>query len=93
VFPQKISNSERVLLTLLYQRNLCTLCTLCTLDTLDVLADALGDVCNSGIGNLIRETRPLLQQEGHTPIPTSTRYRTTADLLAAAPPDTDASPG
>jgi transposase len=84
VFPQKISNSERVLLTVLYQRNLCTL---------DVLAEALGDVCRSAIGNVIRETRPLLQQEGHTPVPTSTRYRTAADLLATAPPDTDASPG
>jgi transposase len=84
VFPQKISNSERVLLTVLYQRNLCTL---------DVLAEALGDVCRSAIGNVIRETRPLLQQEGHTPVPTSTRYRTAADLLAAALPDTDASPG
>jgi hypothetical protein len=84
VFPQKISNSERVLLTVLYQTNLCTL---------DVLTDALGDVCRSGIGNVIRETRPLLQQEGHTTIPTSTRYRTAADLLAAAPPDTNASPG
>jgi transposase len=84
VFPQKISNSERVLLTVLYQRNLCTL---------DVLAEALGGVCRSAIGNVIRETRPLLQQEGHTPVPTSTRYRTAADLLATAPPDTDASPG
>jgi transposase len=84
VFPQKISNSERVLLTVLYQRNLCTL---------DVLAEALGDVCRSAIGNVIRETRPLLQPEGHTPVPTSTRYRTAADLLATAPPDTDASPG
>jgi hypothetical protein len=84
VFPQKISNSERVLLTVLDQRTLCTL---------DVLAEALGDVCRSAIGNVIRETRPLLQQEGHTPVPTSTRYRTAADLLATAPPDTDASPG
>ena len=60
VFHQKISNSERVLLAILYQRRLCTL---------DVLADALGDVSRSAIGNVIRETLPLLQQEGHIPAP------------------------
>jgi hypothetical protein len=38
VFPQKMSNSERVLLTLLYLRKVATL---------DVLADALGDVSRS----------------------------------------------
>jgi hypothetical protein len=75
VFPQKIGNSERVLLTTLYQRGLCTL---------DVLTEALGDVSRSAIGNVIRETRPLLRQEGHTPTPALTRYHTAADLLAAA---------
>jgi Rhodopirellula transposase DDE domain len=77
VFPQKISNSERVLLTILYQRGLCTL---------DVLADAVGDVSRSAVGNVIRETLPLLQQEGHTPSPAPTRYRTATDLLAAGAP-------
>ncbi|WP_424532812.1 ISAzo13 family transposase [Sphaerisporangium viridialbum] len=80
VFPQKISNSERVLLTILYERKLCTI---------DVLADALGDVSRSAIGNVIRETRPLLQQEGHTPDRALTRYRTAADLLATAPSSRD----
>ncbi|MBG0831681.1 ISAzo13 family transposase [Planomonospora sp. ID67723] len=80
VFPQKISNSERVLLTILYQRKLCTL---------EVLADALGDVSRSSIGNVIRETRPLLQQAGHVPAPATVRYRTAADLLAAVPGDRD----
>jgi hypothetical protein len=74
VFPQKISNSERVLLTILYQRRACTL---------DVLANALGDVSRSAIGNVIRETLPLLQQAGHIPGQAPTRYRTAADLLAA----------
>jgi hypothetical protein len=84
VFPQKISNEERVVLTLLYQRGLCTM---------DVLADALGDVSRSSIGNVIRETRPLLQRAGHTPAPAPTRYRTAAELLAAASasPDTPTS--
>jgi hypothetical protein len=80
IFPQKISNSERVLLTILYQRGLCTL---------DVLAGALGDVSRSAIGNVIRETRPLLMQEGHIPSHEPIRYRTAADLLAAAPANRD----
>jgi predicted DNA-binding protein YlxM (UPF0122 family) len=79
IFPQKISNRERVLLTVLYQRGLCTL---------DVLADALG-VSRSAIGNVVRETRPLLQQDGHIPIQATTRYRTAAELLSAAPPSPD----
>jgi hypothetical protein len=77
VFPQKISNSERVLLTVLHQRKLCTL---------DVLADLLGDVSRASIGNVVRETRPLLHQDGHIPTPATTRYRSAAELLAATPP-------
>jgi hypothetical protein len=75
VFPQKISNSERILLTVLHLRRLCTL---------DVLADALGDVCRSAIGNAVRETRPLLEQDGPIPPPPPVRYRTATELLAAA---------
>jgi Rhodopirellula transposase DDE domain len=74
VFPQKISNSERVLLTILHLRKLCTL---------DVLADALGDVCRSAIGNAVRDTRPLLEQDGRIPPPAAIRYRTATELLAA----------
>ena len=74
VFHQKISNSERVLLALLYQRRLCTL---------DVLADALSDVSRSAVGNVIRETLPLLRQQDCIPGPAPARYRTAADLLAA----------
>jgi hypothetical protein len=75
VFPQKISNSERVLLIVLYQRKLCTL---------DVLADALGDVSRSAVAGVVRETRPLLEQDGCLPAPASVRYRTAAELLATA---------
>ncbi len=74
VFHQKISNDERVLLAILYQRRLCTM---------DVLASLL-DVCRSAIGNAIRETRPLLHQAGHVPTPATARYRTGSDLLDAA---------
>jgi hypothetical protein len=73
VFPQKISNSERVLLTVLHLRRLCTL---------DVLANALGDVSRSAIGNAVRETRPLLEQHGRIP-PAAIRYRTATELLAS----------
>jgi hypothetical protein len=74
VFHQKISNGERVLLAILYQRRLCTM---------DVLASLLG-VCRSSVGNAIRETRPLLHQAGHVPTPAPARYRTGSDLIAAA---------
>jgi hypothetical protein len=70
VFPQKLSNSERVLLTVLHLRRLCTL---------DVLADALGGVCRSAVGNAVRETRPLLEQDGRIPPPAAIRYRTATD--------------
>jgi hypothetical protein len=74
VFHQKISNSEGVLLALLYHRRLCTL---------DVLADALSDVSRSAVGNVIRQTLPLLQHEDCLPRPAPTRYRTATELLAA----------
>jgi DDE family transposase len=76
VFPQKISNSERVLLTLLHLRKQATF---------DALAEALGDVTRSGIAMAARETRPLLEQDGHLPPPAAVRYRTAAELLADTP--------
>jgi predicted DNA-binding protein YlxM (UPF0122 family) len=72
VFPQKLSNRERVLLAVLDQRRLCTM---------DVLADLL-DVSRSSIGNAIRQTRPLLEQAGHTSTPAPTRSRSADELLA-----------
>jgi hypothetical protein len=79
VFHQKISNRERVLMAVLHQRRLCTM---------DLLAELL-DVCRSSIGNAIRETRPLLEQAGHTATPAATRYRTAAELLTSmTPPST-----
>jgi transposase/predicted DNA-binding protein YlxM (UPF0122 family) len=78
VFNQKISNSERVLLAVLDQRRLCTM---------EVLADLL-DVSRSSIGNAIRETRPLLEQAGHTSTPAPSRYHSAAELLAPVTPST-----
>jgi hypothetical protein len=78
LFHQKISNRERVLVAVLSQRRLCTM---------DVLADLL-EVCRSSIGNAIRQTRPLLEQAGHTSTPAPTRYRTATELLALVTPST-----
>lgn len=74
IFPQKIGDKERVILAVLYLRKLCTL---------DVLADAPGDVSRSLIGNVVREIRPLLMEGGLLPPPTTARYRTATELLAA----------
>jgi hypothetical protein len=76
VFPQKIANRERVLLTLLYLRKQASL---------DALAEALGDVSRSLVGAVVRETRPLLEQDSHLPPPAAVRYRTAAELLADTP--------
>ncbi|MFE8950381.1 ISAzo13 family transposase [Streptomyces sp. NPDC007856] len=80
VFPQKLGDRKRVVVAILYLRKLCTL---------DVLADALGDVSRSSIGNFVREIRPLLTEGGLLPPPAATRYRTAPDLLAAAGEEAD----
>jgi len=74
VFHQKISNSERVLLTLLYQEDCARWMS---------SPPPLGDVSRSAVGNVIGETLPLLQHEDRLPPPAPARYRTAADLLAA----------
>jgi transposase len=84
VFPKKIGDEERVVLALLYLRKLCTM---------DVLTEALGDVSRSSIGNTIREIRPLLAEAGLLPAPAGRRYRTAADLLAAARSEDDTPTG
>jgi hypothetical protein len=84
VFPQKVGDKDRIILALLYLRKLCTL---------DVLADALGDVSRSSIGNVVREIRPLLAENGHMTPPAATRYHTATDLLAAAHNEDDTPAG
>lgn len=63
----------------MHRRKLCTL---------DVLANALGDVSRSAIGNAVRDTRPLLEQDGRIPPPAPIRYRTATELLASVTPPT-----
>jgi hypothetical protein len=76
VFRQKITDDERVLATVLYQRQVCTL---------DVLAD-LFEVSRGCIGNAVRKIQPLLAQDGYTATPATTRFRTAPDLLAFLAP-------
>jgi hypothetical protein len=84
IFPQKIGDKERVVLAVLYLRKLCTL---------DILADALGDVSRSSIGNVVREIRPLLTESGLLPQPATIRYRSATELLAAARSEDDTPTG
>jgi transposase len=75
VFTQKITNAERVLATVLYQRKLCTQ---------DTLAE-LFEVSRRTISDVVREVGPILAQDGFTPTPTSTRFTTAADLTDSIP--------
>jgi transposase len=77
VFLQKITDPERILATVLYQRRVCTR---------QVLAE-LFDVSARTIGNALIEVRPLLEQDGYVPIPVARpRFPTAAALLASVPP-------
>jgi transposase len=71
VFRQKITNPERVLATVLYQRKLCSQ---------DTLAD-LFHISRRAIGDIVRELAPILAQVGYTPVPAGQRFRTAAALL------------
>jgi hypothetical protein len=73
VFTQKITNAERVLVTVLYQRKLCTQ---------DVLAD-LFEVSRRTIGDVIREIGPILTQHGYPLEPATQKFPTAQTLLDA----------
>ncbi len=80
VFIQKISNDERVLATVLYQRKLCTQ---------DVLAE-LFQVSRRTIGDVVREVGPVLTQHGHVPVPAPTKFRSAAAMLGSIADDSGA---
>src|SRR4051794_24820567 len=82
VFTQKITDDERVLATVLYQRKLCTQ---------DILAE-LFEVSRRTIGDVVREVSPILAQDGSTPTPAPTRFATAAEILAALPGDEEDTP-
>ncbi|MEY9997579.1 hypothetical protein ABIE67_009698 [Streptomyces sp. V4I8] len=87
VFRQKITDAERVLATILYQRGLCTR---------QVLPDAF-EVSESTIGNSLNDIRPLLDRVGYTPTTATQRFTDSHALLASVlpstPPDTPTSTG
>jgi transposase len=76
IFRQKITDAERILATVLYQRGACTR---------QVLAD-LFEVSPRTIGNALLEVRPLLEQDGHLATPAKTRFSSAVALLASVPP-------
>ena len=49
---------------------------------------SVANVCRSAIGNAVRDTRPLLEQDGPIPPPAPIRYRTATELLASVTPPT-----
>src|SRR5215207_7743388 len=79
VFTQKITDDERVLAAVLYQRKLCTQ---------DTLAE-LFQVSRRTIGDVVREVGPILTQHGFTPTPAGSRFPTAADILAGLAGDQD----
>ena len=76
VFRQKITNPERVLATVLYQRKLCSQ---------DTLAE-LFQVSRRTIGDVVREIGPILTQVGYNPTPATHRLATAGALLDSATP-------
>ncbi|TDC77017.1 transposase family protein [Actinomadura sp. 7K507] len=79
VFPQKITDTNRVLATILYQRRFCTR---------QVLAD-LFNVSRGTISNAIAEVAPLLEQHGPIIEPAGRKFATATDILNSVTPSTD----
>ncbi|MFI6496625.1 hypothetical protein [Nonomuraea typhae] len=73
VFRQKITDGDRTLATILYQRRVCTL---------NVLAE-LFNVSKSTLWNAINDVMPVLDTHNAPITPTDHRYLTAADLLAS----------
>lgn len=76
IFQQKITDAERILTAILYQRKVCTRQAL----------SELFDVSPRTIGNILIETCPLLEHDSYNPAPAPTRHRTAAALLASISP-------
>ncbi|WP_433347581.1 ISAzo13 family transposase [Microtetraspora malaysiensis] len=76
IFQQKITDAERILAAILYQRKVCTR---------QVLSE-LFEVSPRTIGNTLIETRPLLEHDDYNPAAAPTRHRTAVALLASISP-------
>ncbi|MFD3788722.1 ISAzo13 family transposase [Streptomyces cyaneofuscatus] len=73
VFRQKITDAERLLAAVLYERKL---------GTRQVLADAFG-VSLGILNNALKDAQPVLREAGITLPPATTRFTTGAELLAS----------
>src|SRR3954463_6418691 len=73
VFTQKLTDAERVLDTVLYQRGLCSH---------ETLAE-LFEASRRTLGTAAREVAVVLEQHGHIPLPAEQRFATAAALLAS----------
>ena len=67
----KLTDADRILATILYQRKLCTQAVLGELFAVD----------RGTITTAVQETRPLLEQHGYTSTPSTARFPTPADLI------------
>jgi Helix-turn-helix of DDE superfamily endonuclease len=76
VFRQKITDGDRILAALLYQRRVCTLETLAELFT----------ISRSTLWNAINDVLPILHAHRITITPADHRYASAADLLASVEP-------
>jgi hypothetical protein len=72
VFSQKITDAERILAAVLFHRQACTG---------QALAE-LFQVSRRTIGNVFRDVRPLLEEDGFQLPKAPVKHRTAADLLA-----------
>jgi hypothetical protein len=79
VFRQKITDADRILATVLSQRDLCDQQT---------LADLFG-VSRGTIRNAIKDVQPLLEQDTHVPTCAERRFATANDLLASLAGDSE----
>lgn len=73
VFRQKITDSDRILATILYRRHVCSLGS---------LAELFG-VCRSTMWNAINDVLPILDTRRVAITPAEHRHTTAADLLAS----------
>ena len=68
----RLTNADRILITVLYLRRLCTQAVLGELFAVD----------RTRITEAIREIRPLMEEHGHAITPATARFPAPADLVA-----------
>lgn len=79
IFRQKITDADRILATVLSQRDLCDQQT---------LANLFG-VSRGTIRNAIKDVQPLLEQDTYVPARAERRFETATDILASITGDSE----